>query len=259
MRKSMKESGIATVIIVSLAAMAFLPRRISSWVVFAAIAIFVVKKGFAYYTERKNVFSDLIKKIKARFNKTEIIDSESDNSQNEPVLDFAITQLTNTVTAKLKKVFPNIHWYWCEAVTQKIFTEGGRIRIVTMNAKEFEAADVVVDAKGNVDIEMIRKESITKLAKAEEKKADTGYTMDVETWYSRCAQKVLTDIITELNAEGTKKLRIKENGSLVVGKSRHVGKLKAFPNKNLWKKVVTVLRENGLKAFENENNIELSW
>ena len=44
MRKAMKKSGLTTVIIVSLAAMAFLPKNVAQWVVLAAIVVFAAVK-----------------------------------------------------------------------------------------------------------------------------------------------------------------------------------------------------------------------
>ena len=66
MRKAMKKSGLTTVIIVSLAAMAFLPKNVAQWVVLAAIVIFAAVKGISYYAEHKDEISEKKEKIKSR-------------------------------------------------------------------------------------------------------------------------------------------------------------------------------------------------
>jgi hypothetical protein len=46
---------------------------------------------------------------------------------------------------------------------------------------------------------------------------------------------------------------------MVVDDDKQVGTLKAFPSKNLWKKIVSIFEDNGLMAVENEDCIELGW
>ena len=60
----MKKSGLTTVIIVSLAAMAFLPKNVAQWVVLAAIVVFAAVKGISYYAEHKDEISAKKEKIK---------------------------------------------------------------------------------------------------------------------------------------------------------------------------------------------------
>ena len=45
----------------------------------------------------------------------------------------------------------------------------------------------------------------------------------------------------------------------LVDDDKQVGTLKAFPSKNLWKKIVSIFEDNGLMAVENEDCIELGW
>ena len=62
----MKKSGLTTVIIVSLAAMAFLPKNVAQWVVLAAIVVFAAVKGISYYAEHKDEISAKKEKIRKR-------------------------------------------------------------------------------------------------------------------------------------------------------------------------------------------------
>ena len=254
MRKAMKKSGLTTVIIVSLAAMAFLPKNVAQWVVLATIVIFAAVKGISYYAEHKDEISEKKKKIKSKVKK-----SKKSKPETEPVLNFAIIQLSHRVTDKLHSAFPECSWHWVERPTVKLFAEGGKVRIATNKTEEFTEADVMLDAFGRIEVKMLKTDTVTKIVKATDKNADTDYTVDADAWYSQCAQKVLTDIITDLNARGTKVLCIKEDGSMVINEDEQVGTLKAFPSKNLWKKIVSIFEDNGLMAVENEDCIELGW
>ncbi len=254
MRKAMKKSGLTTVIIVSLAAMAFLPKNVAQWVVLAAIVVFAAVKGVSYYSEHKDEFFAKKEKIRSKDKKRKKFKPET-----EPILNYAITQLSHRVTDKLHSVFPEGSWHWVERPTVKLFAEGGKVRIATSKTEEFNEADVILDTYGRIEVKVLKTDSVSKIIKRTDENADTNYTVDAEAWYSHCAQKVLTDIITDLNAHGTKVLCIKKDGSMVVDDDKQVGTLKAFPSKNLWKKLVGIFEENGLMAVENEDSIELGW
>lgn len=254
MRKAMKKSGLTTVIIVSLAAMAFLPKNVAQWVVLAAIVVFAAVKGVSYYFEHRDDFAEKKEKIKSKTKK-----NKKSKPETEPILNYAITQLSHRVTDKLHSAFPEGSWHWVEKPTVSLFAEGGKVRIATSKTEEFNEADVILDTYGRIEVEMLKTDSVSKIIKRTDETADANYTVDAEAWYSQCAQKVLTDIITDLNAHGTKVLCIKKDGSMVVDDDKQVGTLKAFPSKNLWKKLVGIFEENGLMAVENEDSIELGW
>ena len=248
----MKKTGISTVILVSLAAMAFLPKNVAQWVILFAIVVFGVVKGISYFYGHKDEFSKKKTKIKSAFRKKFCDESNT-------ILWHTIMQLSHRVTDILHSAFPESSWQWVERPTLKDFSEGGIVRIVTNNTEEFNEADVILDPYGRIEIKMLKAETVSRIIKATDKNADTSYTVDAEAWFSQCAQKVLTDIITELNACGTKILCIKEDGSMVIDDGKQVGMLKAFPSKNLWKKIVSIFETNGLMAVENEDCIELGW
>lgn len=250
----MKKTGISTVILISLAAMAFLPKSVAQLVILAAIVLFAAIKGISYYSEHKDEFSKKKTKIRSAIKK-----NKKSGDESNAILWHAIMQLSHRVTDKLHSAFPESSWQWVERPTLKDFAEGGIVRIVTNNTNEFNEADVIIDPYGRIEIKMLKAETVTKIIKSTDKNADTDYTVDADTWFSQCAQKVLTDTITELNACGTKVLCIREDGSMVIDDGKQVGMLKAFPSKNLWKKIVSIFEDNGLMAVENENSIEIAW
>lgn len=252
MRELLKKSGISIVIVVSVIAIAFFPKNVAQWMVMAAVAVFAFAKISSYYSAHKDEISNKKEKIKSKF-------AGDKKSESDKLLKFLIMQLSYRVTDKLHSAFPDSSWHWVQKPTANLFSEGGIVRIATNHTDEFTEADVILDVYGRIELKMLKGETVTKLVKETDANADTDYTIDADVWYSQCAQRVLTDTITNLNACGTKSLCIREDGSMVIHDDEVVGTLKAFPGKNLWKKIVSIFESNGLTAVENENCIELGW
>lgn len=254
MREYLKKSGLAVVILVSIAAIAFLPKNISQWVVLGAILFFGVVKGVMYILNNEDCFAHKSEKLTAR---------ERNRAKNAPVVPlefkYAVQQLSHRVTDKLHSAFPKSTWHWCEKPTARLFTDGGRVRIATIDTDNYNEADVILDTYGRIEIKMLETNTVSDIVKANNENAETEFTVDAREWYEKCAQNVLRDIITDLNARGTKVLCINEDGSLVVNEDEKVGMLKAFPDKNLWKKLTDIFSESGLTAVENEHSIKIGW
>ena len=253
MRKFLKKSGLTSVILVSITAMAFLPKNVAQWVVLGSIVIFGVSKGVIYYLNNEDEFK----------RKRERRAVKAKGSKSAPVVPlefkYAVNQLSHRVTDKLHSAFPEGTWHWTDKPTAKLFTDGGRIRIATSKTEDFNEADVILDTYGRIEIKMLKTNSVSDIIKASDENADTDFTVDAKMWYEQCGQKVLTDIITDLNARGTKILCINEDGRIIINDDEQVGMLKAFPSKNLWSKLISIFEESDLKAVENEHSIQLGW
>lgn len=254
MRNYLNKSGLTAVVLISIAAIAFLPKNLSQWVVFGTIAIFGLYKAIIYILNRENEFTHSREKLMSK---------ERNRVKNSPVIPlefkYAVQQLSHRVTDKLHSAFPESTWYWGEKPTAKLFTDGGRVRIVTQNTNSYNEADVILDTYGRIEIKMLETSTVSDIIKANNENAETEFTVDAREWYEKCAQDVLRDLITDLNARGTKVLCINEDGSLVINDDEKVGMLRAFPAKNLWKKLTDIFNESGLTTVENEHSIQIGW
>lgn len=253
MRKQLKKSGLVTIILVSLAATAFLPKNVSQWVILGTIAAFCIARGSAYFINNKEMFARVKEKYHLKPKKRR-------TAPSVPIeFKYAVNQLSHRVTDKLHSAFPDSKWSWVDKPTSKIFTDGGRVRISTSNTDKYNEADVILDTYGRIEIKMLKTNTVSEIINKSDDKVSANYNVDTNMWYEQCGQKVLTDIITELNARGTKTLCINKDGSIVVDDNKQIGMLEAFPSKNLWKKLISVFEQNGLTAVENENSIQLGW
>lgn len=249
MRNYLKKSGLASIIVLSVIAIAFLPKQIAQWLILIGITAVGIFKGIGYLCAHKDEFRE-----KRNKRSKKIVDSDVQSG-----IRCAVIQLSHRITDKLHSAFPESSWRWIDEPDVNLFLTGGRVRIATTKTENFSEADVILDSFGRIDIKMLETSSFTDVVKSQDENADTDYTVDAKAWYEQWGQKVLTDLITELNARGTKVLCIKEDGSVVIDEDKQVGLLKAFPTKNLWKKLISVFEESGLTAVENEHSIEIGW
>ena len=254
MRKMLRNSGLTAVILISLAATVLLPKKVSQWVVLVSILLFAISKSVRFFIEHKE---DFLRMKKRAFSKKEELHKPLPTTLID--IKYVINHLSHRITDKLHSAFPESSWDWVDKPSVKLFTEGGIIRIRTHKTEEFNEADVILDSFGRIDFKMLKASSIAEIIKAEDENAEVAFTVDTKVWFEQCGQKALTELITELNAKGTKTLLINEDGSVVLEDNKQVGSLKSFPSKNLWKKLIGIFEEQGLTAVENEDSILLGW
>ena len=175
MRELLKKSGISTVIVVSVIAIAFFPKNVAQWIVMAAVAVFAFAKISSYYSAHKDEISKKKEKIKSKF-------AGDKKSESDKLLKFLIMQLSYRVTDKLHSAFPESSWHWVQKPTANLFSEGGMVRIATNHTDEFTEADVILDVYGRIELKMLKGETVTRLVKETDENADTDYTIDADVW-----------------------------------------------------------------------------
>lgn len=255
MRNYLKRTGIAAVILIAIGAITFLPKHAAQWTVFAALIVWGIVSGTVFCINRKELFKS------ASFKRAAKKAEKATTKESDRPLDFkySVLQLSHRITDKLHSVYPDSSWQWTDRPTAKLFTDGGRIRISTMNTAEFEEADILLDTIGRIDIKMLRASGISDIIKKASPNADTEFTIDPKVWYEQRGKQALTNIIAEQNSQGIKSLSIDEEGNVTLENSRQVDTLDAFPTKNLWKKLIELFEEEQLTVVETENSIQLSW
>ena len=254
MRKYLKKSGLAAVILVTVAAIAFLPRYAAQWIVAGAIAAWGITNLVIYFLNRQKH----LPRKQVRFSPP-VRTGNSVQKRIPTDFRYAVMQLSHRVTDKLHSAFPDGTWRWADEPTAKLFMDGGRARILTVNTEDYNEADVILDSFGRIDIKMLKTDRVSDLIKAKAEDAETDYTVDVKMWYEQRGQQVLTNLITDLNARGAKTICIQEDGSITTDQDEQIGLLQAFPTKNLWKKLIEIFESEGLKAVEDEHSIQLGW
>ena len=129
------------------------------------------------------------------------------------------------------------------------FDRFGRIHVEPMVIGSFADAESRADAKPEA-------------SGADEETTPEPSVVDVRVWYELIGQKVLEELITDLNANGHSMLTIKENGDIVVScqkKKILKATLDSFPEKTYWKELISILEENELKGKISDNSLQVSW
>jgi len=257
MRNFLRRKGITPVILVTIGAIAFLPKQASQWVILLALLVWCIVNGTVFYIKHKEFFKSMTfkaasKQAEKEFQTTEI-------NENQLDLKYLVIQLSHRITEKLHVNYPQCSWQYTEKPTAGLFRKGGIIKIVTMDTGEYDEADVLIDAYGRIDIKMRRSAGITETIKNTQFNMCESAAIDPKVWYEQRGKNALTNIISEQNSQGTKSISIDEEGNVTIANNMRIATLDDFPEKNLWKRLVELFEEDELVVVETENSIQLSW
>ena len=177
------------------------------------------------------------------------------------------------ITEKLKSAYPQSVWQWKDTPSLQGILNGETTRILVENMDAYTHADISFDRFGRIHVEPM---VIGSFAEPTENSADERpesgsadaetnpepSVVDVRVWYELIGQKVLEELITDLNANGHSMLTIRENGDIVVScQKKKVLKatLDSFPGKTYWKELLSILEENELKGKISDDSLQVSW
>lgn len=176
------------------------------------------------------------------------------------------------ITEKLKSAYPQAVWQWKDTPDLQDILKGGTIRILVENMDTYTHADISFDRFGRIHVEPMVIGSFAEAENgtdakpqpgdADEETAPEPSVVDVRVWYELIGQKVLEELITDLNANGHSMLTIRENGDIVVScQKKKVLKatLDSFPGKAYWKELISLLEENELKGKISDDSLQVSW
>lgn len=175
------------------------------------------------------------------------------------------------ITEKLKSAYPQAVWQWKDTPSLQGILSGGTIRILVENMDTYTHADISFDRFGRIHVEPMVIGSFADVENGTGTKPESGMgeettpepsVVDVRVWYELIGQKVLEELITDLNANGHSMLTIKENGDIVVScqkKKILKATLDSFPGKAYWKELISLLEENELKGKISDNSLQVSW
>lgn len=176
------------------------------------------------------------------------------------------------ITEKLKSAYPQAVWQWKDTPSLQDILKGVTIRILVENMDTYTHADISFDRFGRIHVEPMVVGSFADTENgagarpqpsgADEETTPEPSVVDVRVWYELIGQKVLEELITDLNANGHSMLTIKENGDIVVScQKKKVLKatLDSFPGKTYWKELVSILEENELKGKIADDSLQVSW
>lgn len=171
------------------------------------------------------------------------------------------------ITEKLKSAYPDATWRWQDKPELKTVLNGQTVRIITDGIEQNTHADIRFDRYARVRIDMLVVEEFTaKAAEQQESPTTDSETapdvVDVRVWYDLIGRNTLETLVTDLNANGHTRLTIKENGDIVITRNKKEEvqtHLDNFPARNYWNELISIFKENELKAVARKDGLSLSW
>lgn len=83
-------------------------------------------------------------------------------------------------------------------------------------------------------------------------------TDEAENWYRFLGRDILTDVITDLNTRGFKRMEITEDGEIRVNDTTEE-RIDDFPETDGWNTLVSEMRNDGLNAGITDDRLVVTW
>ena len=87
---------------------------------------------------------------------------------------------------------------------------------------------------------------------------DIPGTDEAENWYKFLGRDILTDVITDLNTRGFKRMEITEDGEIRVNDTTEE-RIDDFPETDGWNTLVSEMRNDGLNAGITDDRLVVTW
>lgn len=178
---------------------------------------------------------------------------------------FLIRQINYRVTELLKATYPMVSWIWVKRPGVEQFCKGGTWKIQLAGTEPFNYGEVTITEKGAISIVMLQ---AVPLKEAEEQLADELASddlldrTDLKTWYAEAGGDLIAELIDNLNAQGHKRLLVKEDGSVCItlsGKEESVEQIENFPPRMEWEDFCQMLAGDDIKASATDAGLTMAW
>lgn len=184
---------------------------------------------------------------------------------------FLIRQINCRITEQLKHSYPMVAWIWQPRPSVDELNSGGTWRIQLSNADPFNYGDVEIAKTGKLTITLLQavplsETSGTKAIQTSEpedlRDDEILDRVDAKTWYLGHGEKIIAEMIDDLNSQGHKQLLIKDDGSVIItasGKNQVVESIVDFPPRMVWEEFCQLLSEDDITASVQPEGLSLVW
>lgn len=190
-------------------------------------------------------------------------------TMTEQELETMLHHISLRISDKIKSAYPQAVWRFTDPPSLRGLLAGKTVRIEVEDMEQYTHADISFDRIGRIHVEPMvigvfgeATESPAGPDEPEGKTPPGPSVVDVQVWYDLIGQKALESLITELHANGHSKLTIKANGDVVINRQKKEvlqATLEAFPAKNYWEELISILEENELNGKIAGDSLQISW
>lgn len=252
-------------------------KPVFQWITVAALALWLLILLIGWLKSRAGKRGESRRKArKDKKRQTQVLSDQTEDAKTaetenpEGLTDqelFLIRQINGRVTEQLRATYPAASWLWVRRPTAEEFCKGGAWRIKVADTDPFNFAEVSLHKDGQLVITMIQAVFLKDAPSAEEEQDDLKQSeilerVDVKTWYSSSGERILADIVDNLNSQGHKRAVVKEDGSVVIrqsGQEETVELIPNFPPRIVWDEFCQLLREDEYQASVTPEGLVLAW
>ena len=174
-----------------------------------------------------------------------------------------VQQTYYRIQEKMRTKFPNVSVEISEYELYKIACEGKTIYAAIDQAEHYTHLSVALAKNGDlimnlfslVNLDMIHQTTDQIQQVIEE---DT----QVEQWFERKGQQLLTELLTNMNARGYSKISINEEGDVMVredGRNCVKDYFKEIPPKKDWQKLKELMSKDGVNVQVSARYLKFAW
>ena len=174
-----------------------------------------------------------------------------------------VQQTYYRIQEKMRTKFPNVSVEISESELYKIACEGKTIYAAIDQAEHYTHLSVALAKNGDfimnlfslVNLDMIHQTTDQIQQVIEE---DT----QVEQWFERKGQQLLTELLTNMNARGYSKISINEEGDVMVredGRNCVKDYFKEIPPKKDWQKLKELMSKDGVNVQVSARYLKFAW
>ena len=158
----------------------------------------------------------------------------------------------------LKAGYPDARWEWMMRDPALFVAQGGTGRIRVTGIPDYEYADVTVDQGGKLTCLLVKMSPVEKPAPPNQQ------PVEPQQWYEAQGRQTLGTLVADLDSRGHSALTVQEDGSICIapkgdGTEVKQAVLANFPAKDLWPKLVEILKQEGLAATVQDDCIAVTW
>ena len=252
-------------------------KPVFQWITAAALALWLLILLIGWFKRRAGKRREPRRKArKDKKRQAQVLSDQTEDAKTaepenpEGLTDqelFLIRQINGRVTEQLRATYPAASWLWVRRPTAEEFCKGGVWRIKVADTDPFNFAEVSLHKDGQLVITMIQAVFLKDAPSAEEEQDDLKQSeilerVDVKTWYSSSGERMLADIVDNLNSQGHRRAVVKEDGSVVIrqsGQEETVELIPNFPPRIVWDEFCQLLREDEYQASVTPEGLLLAW
>lgn len=167
------------------------------------------------------------------------------------------------IQERLKEKFTDASACICEADILRLVNRKDMLFVSIEGVEGFSHMNITMSEDGIFHLNLFSLINLDTIVSHKSEKGENSLEeKELERWYSLKGQRLLTELVTEMNGQGYSKLSIQENGDVVVqenGKYVVKDQITDFPSKKNWIVLKQLMLDSGIRVRVNDKKMTFSW